>query len=152
MAVDIGPKDTSPKRPFNFTLRRRQCAQYSRSADDRRNFEADVPATGQIECCGRIPAAQDERHPFNVPLQSSRSFAANAARLQLHALDYNLGNFPRTLATPQPIKDWSWQEAAKKVREGVAAVGSEELAPAQWRGALFPHQGERGYSRPVNLG
>lgn len=28
-------------------------------------------------------------------------------RLQLHALAYNLSNFPRTLATPAPIKDWS---------------------------------------------
>jgi hypothetical protein len=35
------------------------------------------------------------------------SFAANAVRLQHHALAYNLGNFPRTLATPEPIKDWS---------------------------------------------
>ena len=38
---------------------------------------------------------------------SCRSFAANAARLQLHALAYNLGNFLRTLATPEPIKEWS---------------------------------------------
>ena len=28
-------------------------------------------------------------------------------RLQLHALACNLGNFLRTLATPEPIKDWS---------------------------------------------
>ena len=38
---------------------------------------------------------------------SCHSFAANAVRLQLHALAYNLGNFRRTLATPEPIKDWS---------------------------------------------
>jgi Transposase DDE domain group 1 len=38
---------------------------------------------------------------------SCHSFAANAVRLQLHALAYNLGNFLRTLATPEPIKDWS---------------------------------------------
>ena len=37
---------------------------------------------------------------------SCRTFA-NAVRLQLHALAYNLGNFLRTLATPEPIKDWS---------------------------------------------
>jgi hypothetical protein len=37
---------------------------------------------------------------------SCRSFAANAVCLQLHALAYNLGNFLRTLATPEPIKDW----------------------------------------------
>ena len=28
------------------------------------------------------------------------TFAANAVRLQLHALAYNLGNFMRTLAMP----------------------------------------------------
>jgi hypothetical protein len=38
---------------------------------------------------------------------SCRTFAANAVRLQLHALAYNLRNFLRTLATPEPIKDWS---------------------------------------------
>jgi hypothetical protein len=38
---------------------------------------------------------------------AARSFAANAVRLQLHAFAYNLGNFLRTLATPEPIKDWS---------------------------------------------
>src|SRR5262245_20180088 len=37
---------------------------------------------------------------------SCRTFAANAVRLQLHALAYNLGNFLRT-GTPEPIKDWS---------------------------------------------
>ena len=38
---------------------------------------------------------------------SCRSFAANALRLQPHALAYNLGNFLRTLATPESIKEWS---------------------------------------------
>ena len=33
---------------------------------------------------------------------SCRTFAANAVRLQLHALAYNLGNFLRTFATPEP--------------------------------------------------
>src|SRR5262249_17450893 len=33
---------------------------------------------------------------------SCRTFAANAVRLQLHALAYNLANFLRTLATPEP--------------------------------------------------
>ena len=34
-------------------------------------------------------------------------FAANAVRLQLHALAYNLANFLRTIATPEAIKSWS---------------------------------------------
>jgi len=46
---------------------------------------------------------------------SCRSFAANAVRLQLHALAYNLGNFLRTLATPEPIKDWSLTNLKEKL-------------------------------------
>jgi hypothetical protein len=42
---------------------------------------------------------------------SCRSFAANAVRLQLHALAYNLG----TLATPKPIKDWSLTSLKEKL-------------------------------------
>lgn len=43
----------------------------------------------------------------NWPPLSCRPFAANAVRLQLQALAFNLGNFLRTLATPKPISDWS---------------------------------------------
>jgi hypothetical protein len=39
----------------------------------------------------------------------------NAVRLQLHALAYNLGNFLRTLATPEPIKDWSMTSLKEKL-------------------------------------
>jgi hypothetical protein len=46
---------------------------------------------------------------------SCQSFAANAVRLQLHALAYNLGNFLRTLATPEPIKDWSLTSLKEKL-------------------------------------
>jgi hypothetical protein len=52
---------------------------------------------------------------------SCRTFAANAVWLQLHALAYNLGNFLRTLATPEPITDWSLtslREADQDRREG----------------------------------
>jgi hypothetical protein len=38
---------------------------------------------------------------------SCMRFAANAARLQLHALAYNLANFLRTLALPDEVKHWS---------------------------------------------
>jgi hypothetical protein len=38
---------------------------------------------------------------------SCRTFAANAVRLQLHALAYNLGNFMRTLAMPKTAEPWS---------------------------------------------
>ena len=38
---------------------------------------------------------------------SCRSMMANAVRLQLHALAYNMANFLRTLALPVEIERWS---------------------------------------------
>ena len=46
---------------------------------------------------------------------SCRTIAANAVRLQLHALAYNLGNLLRRLATPDPIKDWSLTTLKEKL-------------------------------------
>ena len=41
-----------------------------------------------------------------TPLSCHR-FAANAVRLQLHALAYNLANFLRTLTLPEAVSHWS---------------------------------------------
>ena len=46
---------------------------------------------------------------------SCRTFTASSVRLQLHALAYNLGNFLRMLATPEPIKDWSLSSLKEKL-------------------------------------
>jgi hypothetical protein len=59
---------------------------------------------------------------------SCRSFAANAVRLQLHALAYNLGNFLRTLATPEPIKDWSMTS----LREKLIKIGAKVVVHARY--------------------
>src|SRR5262249_46172818 len=53
---------------------------------------------------------------------SCRTFAANAVRLQLHALAYNLGHFLRTLATPEPIKDLSLTVKEKLIKIGAKVV------------------------------
>src|SRR5947208_6564522 len=45
---------------------------------------------------------QGRQRRDQVTRLSCRMFAANAVRLQLHALAYNLGSFLRTLATPEP--------------------------------------------------
>jgi hypothetical protein len=50
--------------------------------------------------------------------------ATNAVRLQLQALAYNLGNFLRTLATPEPISDWSMTTLREKLIEIGAKVVS----------------------------
>ena len=57
-----------------------------------------------------------------------RTFAANAVRLQLHALAYNLGNFLRTLATPEPIKDWS----LTSLREKLIKVGAKLVSHGRY--------------------
>jgi hypothetical protein len=59
---------------------------------------------------------------------SCRSFAANAVRLQLHALAYNLGNFLRTLATPEPIKDWS----LTSLREKLIKIGAKVVSHGRY--------------------
>jgi hypothetical protein len=56
------------------------------------------------------------------------SFAGNAVRLQLHALAYNLGNFLRTLATPEPIKDWS----LTSLREKLVKIGAKIVTHARY--------------------
>ena len=49
------------------------------------------------------------------------SFAANAVRLQLHALAYNLANFMRTLALPEAVKRWS----LTSLREKLVKIGAK---------------------------
>jgi hypothetical protein len=48
-------------------------------------------------------------------------FAANAVRLQLHALAYNLANFLRTLALPEEVKHWS----LTTVRDRLVKIGAK---------------------------
>jgi hypothetical protein len=59
---------------------------------------------------------------------SCRSFSANAVRLQLHALAYNLGNFLRTLATPEPIQDWS----LTSLREKLIKIGAKVVSHGRY--------------------
>jgi len=59
---------------------------------------------------------------------SCRTFAANAVRPQLHALAYNLGNFLRTLATPEPIKDWS----LTSLKEKLIKIGAKVISHSRY--------------------
>jgi len=52
---------------------------------------------------------------------SCRTFAANAVRLQLHALAYNLANFMRTLAMPKTADPWS----LTSLREKLIKIGAK---------------------------
>jgi len=59
---------------------------------------------------------------------SCRTFAANAVRLQLHALAYNLGNFMRTLAMPKTIETWS----LTSLREKLIKIGAKVVSHGRY--------------------
>src|SRR6266702_4766811 len=72
---------------------------------------------------------------------SCRTFAANAVRLQLHALAYNLGNFLRTLATPEPIKNWSLTSLKEKlIKIGAKVVSHGRYVVFQMAEVAIPRQ------------
>jgi hypothetical protein len=59
---------------------------------------------------------------------SCRSMVANAVRLQLHALAYNLANFLRTLALPSEVERWS----LTSLRETVVKIGAKVVTHARY--------------------
>jgi hypothetical protein len=59
---------------------------------------------------------------------SCRSMRANAVRLQLHALAYNLANFFRTLVLPDEIERWS----LTTLREKVVKIGAKVITHARY--------------------
>jgi hypothetical protein len=53
---------------------------------------------------------------------------ANAVRLQLHALAYNLANFFRTLVLPDEVERWS----LTTLREKVVKIGAKVITHARY--------------------
>ena len=70
---------------------------------------------------------------------SCRSFDANAVRLQLHALAYNLGNFLRTMAIPETIAEWSLTTLREKlIKIGAKVVSHGRYVAFQMAEGAFP--------------
>jgi hypothetical protein len=59
---------------------------------------------------------------------SCRTFAANAVRLQLHVLAYNIGNFMRTLAMPKTVERWS----LTSLREKLIKIGAKVVSHSRY--------------------
>ena len=59
---------------------------------------------------------------------SCHSFAANAVRLQLHALAYNLGTFLRTLALPEGMERWT----LTTLREKLVKIGARVVSHGRY--------------------
>lgn len=62
---------------------------------------------------------------------SCKPMTANAVRLQLHALAYDLANFMRTLALPEQVESWS----LTTIREKLVKIGAKAVRHA--RNAVF---------------
>jgi hypothetical protein len=72
---------------------------------------------------------------------SCRTFAANAVRLQLHALAYNLGNFLRRLAMPKTAEPWSLTSLREKlVKIGAKVVSHGRYVTFQMAEVAVPRQ------------
>src|SRR3954469_1438186 len=72
---------------------------------------------------------------------SCRTFAANAVRLQLHALAYNLGNFMRTLAMPETAQPWSLTSLKEKlIKIGAKVVSHGRYVVFQMAEVAVPRQ------------
>jgi hypothetical protein len=72
---------------------------------------------------------------------SCMRFSANAVRLQLHALAYNLANFMRTLATPEAIERWSLTSLRERlIKTGARLVRHGRYAVFQRAEAALPRQ------------
>jgi hypothetical protein len=66
---------------------------------------------------------REGKAPLRWTRLSCRAFRANAVRLQLFALAYNLANFLRTLALPDDVAQWSLTTLrAKLVKIGARIV------------------------------
>ena len=74
------------------------------------------------------------RDQMDAAVMSDVRRERRAVCLQLHALAYNLGNFLRTLATPEPIKDWSLTSLKEKLIKIGAKVVSHGryVASSRW--------------------
>jgi hypothetical protein len=95
----------------------------------------DQSSKGAIKWCARL---------------SCTTFAANAVRLRLHALAYNLGNFLRALATAEPIKDWSLTSLKEKlIKIGAKVVSHGRYVVFQMAEVAIPRQMFQGILRLI---
>jgi hypothetical protein len=87
----------------------------------------------------RLARATESKGEIPWTRLSCRSVAANAVRLELHALAYNLGNFLRTLATPEPIQEWSLTSLKEKlIKIGAKVVSHGRYAAFQMAEVAIP--------------
>jgi len=71
----------------------------------------------------------------------ARTFVADAVRLQLHALAYNLGNFTRTQAMPKTAEPWLLTSLREKlIKIGAKVVSHGRYVAFQMAEVAVPRQ------------
>ena len=75
-----------------------------------------------------LPIEKEGKNAVKWTRLSCRTMKANAVRLQLHALAYNLANFLRTLALPEEMEGWS----LTTIREKVVKIGAKVITHARY--------------------
>jgi hypothetical protein len=94
---------------------------------------------------------KEGKHALKWTRLSCMRFAANAVRLQLHALAYNLANFLRTLATPEGIETWSLTSLRERfIKTGARLVRHARYAIFQFAEAALPRAVFAGILRLIN--
>lgn len=85
---------------------------------------------------------KESKHALKWTRHSCMRFSANAVRLQLHALAYNLANFLRTaVATPREIETWSLTSLRERlIKIGARLVRDARYAIFQMAEAALPRQ------------
>ena len=100
---------------------------------------ADVAFYNQRGTCEQY--IKEGKNAIKWTRLSCRSFAANAVRLQLHALAYNLGNFMRTLAMPRTAEPWSLTSLREKlIKIGAKVVSHGRYVTFQMAEVAVPRQ------------
>ncbi len=84
---------------------------------------------------------KEGKHAIKWTRLSCRRFRHNAARLQLHALAYNLGNFMRILALPKEAEHWSLTTLCEKlVKIGAKVVRQGRYVTFQLAEVAIPRR------------
>ncbi len=94
---------------------------------------------------------KEGKHALKWTRLSCMRFAANAVRLQLHALAYNLANVLRPLVTPTEIETWSLTSLRERlIKTGARLVRHARYAVFQFAEAALPRRVFAGILARIN--
>jgi len=99
-----------------------------------------TPSKGaRKKVAGLSPFRQGAIYPATPNGEQENGVWNGHVRLQLHALAHDLGNFLRSLVTPEPIKDWSMTSLKEKlIKIGAKVVSDDRYVAFQMPDVAIP--------------